>query len=449
MTSKPIVIIGGGLTGLSAAYELARAGVPVTVIEADTSLGGLAGSFDVGGVPLERFYHHWFRSDVHILGLIDDLGHGDRVVFRETRTGLYYANTFYRLSSPLDVLRFGALAPLDRLRLGWLAVRVKSVRDWRALETITAKDWLISLAGRDVYRVVWEPLLNGKFGRYADTISAVWFWNKIALRGGSRGKGGKETLAYYRGGFGSLIEDLAQAIRDLGGTIIMGEGVTGVSVADGVVSSVETIGRSIPVRAVLATPALPLIADLFKPHLSATADAQLRRIDYLANVCLVLELDRSLSDTYWLNVNDPSFPFVGIIEHTNFEPTSSYNGRHIAYLSKYLPPDDALYAMTSEELLAFAIPHLQRMFPKFDRSWVLAAHAWRARWSQPIVERSYGALIPPEATELANAHICSMAQIYPEDRGTNYAVREGRRVGRELVGMYAVSAPGTRPPRTV
>ena len=270
------------------------------------------------------------------LGLIHDLGHGDRVVFRQTRRGLYYANKFYRLSSPLDVLRFGVLTPLDRLRLGWLAVRVKGVREWRALEQVTAKDWLISLAGRDVYRVVWEPLLNGKFGRYADTISAVWFWNKIALRGGSHGNGGKETLAYYRGGFGSLIEDLAQAIGDLGGTILTGEGVTGVSVADGRVVSVETTSRrSIAARAVLATPALPLIADMFKPHLSAAADARLRRIDYLANVCLVLELDRSLSDTYWLNVNDPSFPFVGIIEHTNFEPTSSYNGRHIAYLSKY------------------------------------------------------------------------------------------------------------------
>ena len=208
------------------------------------------------------------------LGLIHDLGHGDRVVFRQTRTGLYYANKFYRLSSPLDVLRVGVLTPLDRLRLGWLAVRVKGVRDWRALEQVTAKDWLISLAGRDVYRVVWEPLLNGKFGRYADTISAVWFWNKIALRGGSHGNGGKETLAYYGGGFGSLIEDLAQAIGDLGGTIFTGEGVTGVSVADGRVVSVETTSRrSIAARAVLATPALPLIADMFKPHLSAAADA--------------------------------------------------------------------------------------------------------------------------------------------------------------------------------
>ena len=357
-------------------------------------------------------------------------------MFRQTRTGLYFANTFYRLSSPLDVLRFTALAPIDRLRLGWLAVRVKGVRDWRALETITAKDWLLRLAGPEVYRVVWEPLLNGKFGRYADQISAVWFWNKIALRGGSRGKGGAETLAYYRGGFGSLVEALAAKVTALGGEIVTNATVTGLTIADGRITAVQTAARAFPANAVLATPVLPIIASLLRGHVPTQAESELRRIQYLANVCLVLELDRSLSDTYWLNVNDPSFPFVGIIEHTNFEPTSSYNGRHIAYLSKYLPEDDALYQMTADELLTFALPHLKRMFPKFDASWVLKAHAWRARYAQPIVERDYASLIPPEQTLLENCVICSMAQIYPEDRGTNYAVREGRRIGKSLAQRF-------------
>ena len=434
--TDPVIIIGGGMTGLGAGYELAKAGCPVVVLEADCALGGLAGSFDVDGVSLERFYHHWFKSDVHILGLIDDIGQSNRVVFRQTRTGLFYANTFYRLSSPLDVLRFAALKPIDRLRLGWLAVRVKGVRDWRALEAVTAKDWLIELAGPDVYRVVWEPLLNGKFGPWADKISAVWFWNKIALRGGSRGKGGAETLAYYRGGFGSLIEALRKSIVTLGGEVVTGAAVSGLVVERGKATGVLTTRRAYRASAVLATPALPIIADLLAPHVPGAVVASLRRIDYLANVCLVLELDRSLSNTYWLNVNDPSFPFVGVIEHTNFEPASSYHGRHIAYLSKYLPAGDPIYAMNANELLAFALPHLQRMFPTFEPAWVLKAHAWRARYAQPIVECNYGALIPGQEVSLENCFICSMAQIYPEDRGTNYAVREGRRMGQSLARRF-------------
>jgi protoporphyrinogen oxidase len=158
----------------------------------------------------------------------------------------------------------------------------------------------------------------------------------------------------------------------------------------------------------------------------------LRKVEYLANVCLVLELDRSLSETYWLNVNDPGFPFVGVIEHTNFEPAETYGGRHIVYLSKYLPETAELYQMGDAEVLEYCIPYLQRMFPEFDRSWILGSHVWRARYSQPIVARHYSNLIPSTETPVEGLYLATMAQIYPEDRGTNYAIREGRRVARTV-----------------
>jgi protoporphyrinogen oxidase len=194
---------------------------------------------------------------------------------------------------------------------------------------------------------------------------------------------------------------------------------------------------------VLATPALPIVADLVQPHATAKYVEQLHRIPYLANLCVVLELDRSLSNTYWLNVNDPGFPFVGIIEHTNFEPASTYAGRHIVYLSKYLPANSALYAMPDDALLDFCIPHLQRMFPSFDRSWILAHHVWRAEYAQPVVVPQYSALIPSTATPLNGLYLCSMAQVYPEDRGTNYAIREGRRAGGAIARALAARARAT------
>ena len=173
------------------------------------------------------------------------------------------------------------------------------------------------------------------------------------------------------------------------------------------------------------------------PHVSAEYVSSLRRIKYLANVCLVLELDRSLSSTYWLNVNDPGFPFVGLIEHTNFEPASTYRGRYIVYLSKYLPQSDALFSMSAQELLQFTLPHLRRMFPAFDLQWILGYHVWRANYSQPVVERRYNELIPTNETPLAGLYIATMAQIYPEDRGTNYAIREGRKMGRLIAERVA------------
>jgi protoporphyrinogen oxidase len=440
ISTKPIVIVGGGFTGLSAAYELAKAGEKVVVLEKEPMVGGLASGFTVGGFTLEKFYHHWFTNDVHVMELIEEIGRKDQVVFRPTRTGMYYANTIFRLSTPLDLLKFKALGFFDRIRLGLLALRARAIKDWKAIEHMTAQDWLIKLAGKEVFRVVWEPLLVGKFGHYADKVGAVWFWKKLALRGGSRDAEGREVLAYYKGGFSELAEALKRKLEDMGVEIRVNAPVTGVDREGGLISAVDTPGGPVESRAVLFTHALPLIADLLEGHAEPAYIQSLRRIDYLANICLVLELDRSLSETYWLNVNDPSFPFVAVIEHTNFEPPASYGGRHIVFLSKYLPESDPLYRMADGEVLEFALPHLQRMFPDFRREWVTGHHVWRARFSQPIAEPNYSRLIPPEQSPIGNLLITSMAQIYPEDRGTNYAIREGRRVGGELVQRFRESA---------
>ncbi len=437
--SRPhIAVIGGGFCGLAAAYELGRSGVRVTVLECEAEVGGLAGSFAAGGTRLEKFYHHWFTSDAHVMQLIEELGTADRVLLHPTRTGTYYAHSFFKLSTPLDLLRFSALPFLDRLRLGLLAVRARRVRDWRSLEDRTAADWLRELGGERVYRVVWEPLLRGKFGDLAEEVAAVWFWNKLKLRGGSRGKAGAEQLAYYRGGFAALADTLAESIRAAGGEIHTSTPAVGLQLAAGRPAGVVTPDAVLGVDGVIVTPALPVVADLLEPHVPGAYVEQLRRIRYLANVCVVLELDRSLSDLYWLNINDPSFPFVGVIEHTNFEPASTYAGRHVVYLSRYLPETAPFYHLPEPAAVAFTLDHLRRMFPELTDDWVLAAHVWRARYAQPVVERGYHRLIPGMRTPVANLWLASMAQIYPQDRGTNYAIHQGREVAHTVAAVLGV-----------
>ncbi|WP_211248644.1 NAD(P)/FAD-dependent oxidoreductase [Paenirhodobacter enshiensis] len=435
MASAPlsVAVIGGGFSGLSAARDLARAGHVVTVYEAQPTVGGLAGAFETRGERLDRFYHHWFTNDLEVMSLIEELGLSDRIVTNPTNTGLYYANTIFKLSTPLDLLRFSALPFVDRIRLGLLTLRARAVRDWRPLEDITAADWLRRLGGETVYRVVWEPLLKGKFGPYAEEISAVWFWNKLKLRGGSRGKGGEERLAYMEGSFARLAEAMAGDVAAHGGRVLCDHRVEALTqLPDGRWKISGPWGEAESDR-VVATTALPVIGDMIAQWAPAEYLARLRAIPYLANVCLVLQLNRSLSSTYWLNVNDTSFPFVGVIEHTNFERPETYGGDHVVYLSKYLPHTDVLYSMPDDEVMAFALEHLQRMFPAFSMDWVRDYHVWRARWSQPVVCRHYSRQIPEDEGPAAGLYICSMAQIYPEDRGTNYAVREGRRIARKLM----------------
>lgn len=438
-----VAIIGAGFTGLSAAYELAKSGVKVEVLELEPEIGGLAAAFDVGGEKLDRFYHHWFTNDREVITLIAELGLEDRIQINPTNTGVYYANNFFKLSTPWDLLNFKPLHFFDRIRLGLLALRARRVGDWKSLEDKTAREWLESLGGESVYRVVWQPLLKGKFGPYLDDVSAVWFWNKLKLRGGSRGKGGEERLAYFKGGFVALAQALADRVRELGGVIAVNSPVSSVARIDGD-WVLQMPGGVLRARRVVCTTALPVISQMIGGWASQEYLDRLNRIQYLSNVCLVLELDRALSDTYWLNINEPSFPFVGLIEHTNFEKPETYGGRHIVYLSKYLPHTDRLYSMTADEFLEYAIPYIRKMFPLFEREWIKKHHLWRARWSQPLVERHYSTLIPEEDGPAEGFHICTMAQIYPEDRGTNYAIREGRRIGRRISGLpdVAKAVPG-------
>jgi protoporphyrinogen oxidase len=427
-----VIVIGAGFTGLSAAYEIARKGIAVTVLEAESHVGGLAAAFDVGGQRLDRFYHHWFTNDADVMQLIDELGLTHLVEVNPTNTGMYYANSFFRLSTPWDLLKFTPLSLMDRIRLGLLALRARRIEHWRMLESKSAHEWLHELGGANVYRVVWKPLLEGKFGPYAEKVSAVWFWNKLKLRGGSRGRGGEERLAYLKGGFVQIAEALALRIRSLGGRVELNAPVARVEPDDGGWKATTPHGV-VSGEKIVVTTALPIAADMIRGWAQADYVKRLERIHYIGNVCLVLELDRSLSETYWLNVNDPGFPFVGVIVLTNFERPETYAGKHIVYLSKYLPCSDPLYSMSADELLDYAFPHLQKMFPALERNWITKHHLWKAAYSQPIVEKHYSALIPPEDGPSAGFHICSMAQIYPEDRGTNYAIRAGRKIGRRLV----------------
>jgi len=428
--ARKYVVIGAGFTGLAAAYQLSRQNIPVTVLEKADEIGGLAAGFEIGPHRVEKFYHHFLSNDQHIFQLIKEMGCEDKLLHTRTRTGVYSNDKIYHLSTPFDVLKFKPLSFLARIRLGLFILRARRVRSWRLLENITAEKWLKQMCGKEVYRVVWEPLLRGKFGAYASEISAAWFWKKVVLRGSSRGKIGREMLAYYDGGFTALANRMVEEINSAGGTIETSCGAEALIVKNGRLRAVETAKGTIDAQVAIATPALPIIADLAAPHVSPQYLCQLRKIKYLASVCLVLEMYHSLSEIYWLNVNDPDYPFIGLIEHTNFQAPEASGGRHIIYLSQYLRKTDELYHIADEQVFEFALPHIKHMFPMFDRSWVHRYHVYRAQYSQPVVGCGHGELIPESRTPVKGLYIATMAQIYPEDRGVSYAVREGRRVAR-------------------
>lgn len=432
--TKKVIIVGAGYTGLSAAFDLKKAGYDVTILEADKEIGGLAGTFEpFKGIKLEKFYHHWFTSDRAILDFITELGISDKLKYIKSTNGLYYANSIFRLSKPTDLLKFHPISLISRIRTGLMVISARLINDWIPLEDLSAKEWIIKYAGKESYDVIWGPLLRGKFGDEMENVSAVWIWNKFKLRGSTRDKKGDEMLVYYAGGFGGTTEDIYQKLIETGVEIKLNSPVSNILSENNKFTAVEVNGEKLSADQCLVTIPLPEFLKV-TPQLPKEYSEPANKIRYLGNVCLVLRLKRSLSDTYWLNVADPNFPYVGIIEHTNFDDPKNYNNERIAYLSKYLPVTDKLYTMSDEEVLATSIPHIQKMFPDFNRDWIIGSHVWRANYSQPIVVKNYSKLIPSRKTPIENLWLSTMAQIYPQDRGTNYAVMHGREVAKEIIG---------------
>jgi protoporphyrinogen oxidase len=283
------------------------------------------------------------------------------------------------------------------------------------------------MAGRGAYEGVWEPVLRSKFGQYADQVAAVWVWNKLKLRGSSRGKAQEERLGYLRDGFGQAIDAWERHLRGQGVDIRLNAPVREIRIKDGRAVGVVSEGAFRPYDRVLSTVAPELLLQM-APDLPGDYAARLAKIEYLANVCLILSLDRSLSDTYWLNIGDPTIPFTGVIEHTNMQRAERYGGVHLAYISRYLDADDPAYAASAEELLDQYLPHLNKMFRGFSREWVNEVWAWHERYTQPIIRTHYSEIKPAFDTPIAGLWLSCMAQVYPQDRGMNYAIVYGQRV---------------------
>lgn len=433
-----VVIVGAGFTGLTAGLELARTGHKVLVLDGDDRVGGLSGTFEFrDGFTIEKFYHYWYDHDEYVPELVRGLGAESEIVTMPSKTGMYFNGRHWRLTTPLDLLQFSPLSWLDRVRLGLLVLQVRQIRDWKKIEHLSIQEWLEPLCGKNVFRVVWQPLIDHKFSVFSDAVNAVWMWKKLVLRGSSRDSKGGEQLAYFKGGFGKLAQLMSDEIVRLGGEVRCNTKVTSATVNNGEITSLVAGNAEVSGRQYLFTPAFSVIADIFDSVASPEWLSRLRRVKYLGNICLVLQLDRSLSDTFWLNVNDPGFPFVGVIEHTNFDTSDSYGGKHIVFLSRYLACDDPLWRSDDAAYLAFALVHVKRMFPDFQADWVLDFRTWRADFAQPVTERGYSNYVPGSETPYSNGWISTMAQIYPEDRGTNYAIRDGQRSAKVIATRLA------------
>lgn len=417
-----IGIIGAGFTGLSAAYYLSRKGHNVTLFEKAKSPGGLAIGYKEHewDWTLEEHYHHWFTNDKSVLSLAKEISH--EVIIKRPKTSSFVDDRIFQLDSPLSLLLFSRISFISRIRMGIAIALLRYNPFWKPLEQFTAEPFLRGVMGKEAYRAVWEPLMVNKLGNYSSIVSLAWFWARVYKR--------TPSLAYPKGGFLNFAKDLEKKIKEKGGKFFYNVEVTKIeSKENTVVHFTENeIAKTMEFDKIIVTLPLFLFSKI-TPQLPDSYKKTYSSLKGLGAVNIVIRLKEQFfpDNTYWLNMCDIDSPILAVVEHTNFMNKSHYNNEHLLYVGNYMDPTDKRYGMTKEELLELYDPWLRRINPHYKDA-IISSTLFKAPFAQPIIPKNYSKNIPPLHTPLNNIFLSNIQQVYPWDRGTNYAVELGKKV---------------------
>lgn len=417
-----IAIIGAGFTGLTAGLRLAQKGHSVHIFEKEEDVGGLAVGFKhpKWKWTLEKSYHHWFTNDANILSLAKELG--QEVITKRPHTDILIEDKVLTFDSISSLLSFSNLSLPSRFRMGLVLAYLKLLNNYKKLENKLALEWLEKCMGKDTTRLIWEPLFSGKFGEYKNSIILSWFWARIKKRTAS--------LAYPEKGFKNFAEKIAKEIVNLGGKFYFNCEIQSVNSNRGK-CIIKTTDRQLKFDKIVCTSPTPTFVKLTS-KLPKKYIERISSINHLHAMNLILVSKKPfLKNTYWLNITNKNFPFLVLVEHTNFMDKIHYNNEHILYIGTYLPTTHPYLKMSQEQLIKVFMPYLLRLNQNFKKN-LIRTYKFIGPFAQPIVRRGYSKLIPEFVTPLKNIYLANLDMVYPWDRGTNYAVDLGEKIAKFL-----------------
>ncbi len=417
-----IAVIGAGASGLSAAYYLTKSGYSVDVFESSSEIGGLGASYGVEGYHAEKFVHHLFDSDIYFKNLIDELGLSDQLEYQKSKDAIYISNKIFPFSSAFDLLTFSPISIISRVRTGFMAVYLKKTKGYQKFEKHTAQNIITKIAGKESFQKVWEPLLISKFGKHSPKISMAWFWARIYSR--------TPKLGYLNGGYKLLFEVMVKKIKEKKGQIFLSTPIVKIQTDKRGNFTLYSPKKHYQYDYVIVT-IPPSVFEKITPKIQKTNYAKkLRLKEMISATSLNLVLKKSFMSYYWLNIVEKDFPFLVLVEHTNLIPKEKYGGRIMLYIGNYLNHTDQKFINTKEKNLELFLPYLKKINPKFSSSWIKSYSQFNALYAQPIVDTKYSDSIPSMKTPVKNLFLTTMSQIYPFDRGTNYAIRDGKKIAQ-------------------
>ncbi len=424
MAKKPsVTIIGAGFGGLALASFLQAKGWQVTVIDRSDQPGGLAAGYQQPDWewPLEYFYHHLF-GDKTFRRWLAKIAPEVPVDYRAAKTGLLLDGRLVPLNSVADWWHLPGFSLLAKLHFaaGTALFRTLPSQWWARARVGQLPFWL----GKTASQKIWQPLLAAKFGDQWPEVSLAWLAARIRQR--------PRRLGYPRGGFAHLAKVISQKLARQGVEFIWRQKVTRLQPQANGWQIFAGRRRFFAPRLVLALP-LPVASQLLARHLPARTARLYQQWPTRAALTLVLRLRRPFlpQNYYWLNILNPLFPFVVVVEQTNFVSPEHYHQEHLVYAGGYYREDDPLLRQRPTSIMKKFAPWLRKLRLDFEDD-LLGYDVFRAPYAQPVWTPTNYHQRPQLTTGLPRLYWLSQHHIFPQDRGLNQTVVLAKRLARLL-----------------
>ena len=421
--SDHLLVVGGGMLGLTLAYRLASQGKRVSLAEAAPQLGGLASTWKLGDVEWERYYHVILLSDTRLRNLLEQIGLADELKWVETKTGFFTDGQLHSMSSTPEFLKFPPLKLIEKLRLGGTIFYASKITNWRRLEKLPVTTWLKRWSGTGTFEKIWLPLLKAKLGDCYKETSAAFIWAAINRMYKARRTGlKKEMFGYVEGGYRRIIERLTEKLTEMGVEIHTRFPTQSIRKTDsGEFEIVSENGERLSAdKVILTTPSA--VAKKICPELSSDEFEKLDSVKYLGICCASLLLKKPISPYYVTNITDTWVPMTAVIEMTNIVDTNELGGHSLVYLPKYVAADHPMFERTDEDIQEEFLSTLEKMYPDFSRDDVAAFRISRTRNVMALPTLNYSQNLPPMKTSVDGMFLVNSAYITKGNLNVNESI---------------------------
>ncbi|MHB8692691.1 MAG: FAD-dependent oxidoreductase [Solirubrobacteraceae bacterium] len=416
--SQRVAVLGGGLAGLSCAYELAKAGADVTVLEREDHYGGMASSFvdtENGEYWSYDFGPHRFHTvDPELIEHVKTILDGNhRQAERLSRIVLGGRFFDYPLNAT-NVLR--NLPPLTLLRsfTDYAWVRLTERLGWSHYSDENFEGWVTKRFGRTLYDLffgrytakTWKMPPNQISGDWAsqrisqlDLVDAV---KKTLVKTGDTPRGLVRSFIYpARGGIGEIARGYVRELEAMGSKVLTGAPVTRLETSDGDVVSVQYGGRGaggggiIEADEYISTIPITALARCVRPAAPKEVLDAIRRLQYVSIVFIYLKLDRpQVSPDSWVYLPESHVTIHRISEFKNFSPEAAPPGKTMVCAEITCRIGDEHWRASDEELIKIAGGDLKRIGLINDGE-VLGGFVKKIPHAYPVYDLTYKENLTP------------------------------------------------------